>query len=190
MPAEARITREKILDAALDLVRERGHAALTARALAARLGCSTQPLLYQFASLDELRRAACERADAFHTAYITALPEGCGDPLLAIGLRYIRFAAEEPRLFRFLFQADGFAGQSLEDLIADPQVAFLIDQTRASTGLGADRAAALFKALFVAVHGYASLLANNAMRWDPAEAEALLSGLGEALASHMKEEEQ
>ena len=40
MPPKVRFTREEIIRAALDIIRESGPEALTARSLAARLDCS------------------------------------------------------------------------------------------------------------------------------------------------------
>lgn len=190
MPPEAKITRERILDAAVALVREEGHERLSARRLAVRLGCSTQPLLYHFDSIDALRRETYARIDARHTEFILApLDEGGSEPLLDIGLRYIRFAAEEPRWFRFLFQSGSFAGRSLEEMIDDPQVSALAAAFAQGAELDVEPARALFKALFIAVHGYASLLANNAMRCDPDDAERTLRQIGEGLILQIKEEE-
>ncbi len=50
MPPRTRYTPERILDAALALTQREGLAAVTARQLAAELGCSTAPLFTQFAS--------------------------------------------------------------------------------------------------------------------------------------------
>lgn len=177
MPTKARITREKIVEGAFDLIRAQGHEALTARALAARLGCSTQPLLYHFPGVEAILDAAYARADAFHTDYILSEDGDATDPMLGIGLRYIRFAAEEPRLFRFLFQSNRFQGRSLRELIASPEVAPLL----APLNMAPDQAWEAFELLFVAVHGCASLLANNAMRYDPDSAKAMLLRLGEAV---------
>ena len=44
MPRKESITLEQINQAAFDLVRESGFAELTARKLAAKAGCSTQPI--------------------------------------------------------------------------------------------------------------------------------------------------
>ena len=44
MPRRVKFDRESIIRAALDIVREGGPEALNARAVAARLGSSTQPL--------------------------------------------------------------------------------------------------------------------------------------------------
>ena len=44
MPPKVKTTREDIVSTALSLVRARGAGALNARAVAAALGCSTQPV--------------------------------------------------------------------------------------------------------------------------------------------------
>ncbi len=189
MPASPRITRERILEEAFALVREEGHDALRVRRLAARLSCSTQPVLYQFQTVEELRRAVYRRADEFHTAYIMALTGAYPDPMLEIGMRYIRFAHEEPALFRFLFQSGSFGGRSLEELIAEPAPGELIAMLSREAGLDPARAEELFRGVFTAVHGWASLLANNAMAFDPESAARTLVALGAGMLRELKERE-
>ena len=174
MPKKPTTTREAMIEGAFRLIRERGHEALTARNLAAYLGCSTQPIMYQFPNLDELRDLTYRRADTFHSEYLLA-----GDDLLEMGLRYVRFAREEPQLFRFLFQSGWFSGSSLEELIRAPETAGVLGAVSAEEGLTAADAAAFFEPLAAVVHGYASLIANNAMKFDPeAIREALLTIAG------------
>ena len=181
MPPQARVTKEHILDAALELVRAEGHEALTVRRLAAATGCSTQPVLYQFGSIGEIVKETYRRADEYHTAWLTEGLEEEEDPLLALGLRYIRFGAEEKGLFRFLFQSGVFSGKSPEELTDGPEAARLAGIVSAASGLGAKEAEAMFRVLFIAVHGYASLLANNAMHWESGAAAELLTALYEGL---------
>ena len=57
MPPKPKITREQILRGALSLVRERGAAFLTAKSLAERLSCSTQPIFWHFENMDALKEA-------------------------------------------------------------------------------------------------------------------------------------
>ena len=57
MPPKVKITKEDIVSAAVGVVREQGAEALGARQVAAALGCSTQPLFSNFASMEELRSA-------------------------------------------------------------------------------------------------------------------------------------
>ena len=176
MPKKTTTTKETIVEGAFQLVREKGHEFLTARNLAAFLGCSTQPVMYQFPSLELLKEQAYQRADAFHTAYLLA-----GEDLLEIGLRYIRFAQDEPRLFRFLFQTNRFSGLSLEDLIRSPETAGIMAVVGSEGGMDPEAAAAFFEPLAAVVHGYASLIANNAMKYDPDAVRNALTAIAEGL---------
>ena len=176
MPKKPTTTRENMMEGAFLLIRHKGHEAFSARNLAAFLGCSTQPIMYQFPNLSELKELAYLRADAFHTGYIMS-----GDSLLDIGLNYIRFASEEPFLFKFLFQSGRYAGLRLEDLIRSPEVAPILDVAGNEEGLDPEGAMAYFEPLCVAVHGYASLIANNGMNYDPATIERSLTSLAEAI---------
>ena len=176
MPKKPSTTKEVMIEGAFRLIREKGHESLTARNLAAFLGCSTQPIMYQFPNLDMLRDLAYQRADAFHSEYILA-----GADLLETGLRYIRFAQEEPHLFRFLFQSGRFSGLRLEDLIRSPEMTDILSAVSAEEGLTADDAVAFFEPLVAVVHGYASLIANNAMTYDPDTIRKALAAIAEGL---------
>lgn len=176
MPKKPTTTKESMIEGAFQLVREKGHEFLTARNLAAYLGCSTQPIMYQFPGLDILKDLTYQKADAFHSAYILS-----GGDLLEIGLRYIRFAEEEPQLFRFLFQSGRFSGVSLEDLIRAPETAALLAAVSDEEKLTTEEAAAFFEPLVAVVHGYASLIANNAMKYDPEATRKALTAVAEGL---------
>lgn len=162
MPKKPTTTKEDMIEGAFRLIREKGHEALTVRNLASFLGCSTQPIMYQFPDTDVLKDLTYRKADSFHSEYILA-----GTDLLDIGIRYIRFAKEEPQLFRFLFQSGRFSGLSLEDLIMAPETAEVLVAVSSEEELSAEEAAAFFEPLVAVVHGYASLIANNAMKYDP-----------------------
>ena len=176
MPKKPTTTRDAMIEGAFQLIREKGHESLTARNLAAFLGCSTQPIMYQFPNLDMLRDLVYQKADAFHSEYILA-----GGDLLEIGMRYIRFAEEEPQLFRFLFQSGRFSGLRLEDLIKAPEAADLLTVVSAEEGLATEGAALFFEPLAALVHGYASLIANNAIRYDPETIRKVLITIAEGL---------
>lgn len=173
MPPKIRITREMILDAAYQIVRSSGIERLTTRTISEQLNCSTQPVLYHFSTTEEIRQAVYERADQFHSDYI--LPKGQHkNPLMELGLNYVRFGHEEPMLFRFLFQTNHFSGFSLKELMEHPGLTELLRIVSAQTGCREENAKEMFFQLFVAAHGCASLLANNAMEYDEAAIEQTL----------------
>ena len=181
MPKKAVTTKEAIVEGAFQLIREQGLEALTARNLAALLGCSTQPVMYQFPNLETLKDLVYQRADAFHTEYLLS-----GEDLLEIGLRYVRFAREEPRLFRFLFQSNRFSGLNPEDLIRAPEAAALLSAVGSEEGLDPEAAFGYFEPLAALVHGYASFIANNAMQYEPEAIRKALLAVTEGLEKERK----
>ncbi|MFT5685258.1 MAG: AcrR family transcriptional regulator [Myxococcota bacterium] len=101
MPPRTRFSRERILDAAIDLTRAQGIAAISARAVAGQLGCSTAPVFTRFESMEALNEAILDRIIG---QFVTATNSVDGpDPLFAAGLGMVRFAADEPRLYEALF---------------------------------------------------------------------------------------
>ena len=174
MAPKTKITGEMILDAAFEIIRESGHENLNARTIADRLKCSTQPVLYHFKTMDEIRDAVYQTADAYHTQYILSDADRSGSPFLSIGLAYIRFGHAEPGLFRFLFQSNRFAGRSLLSLADDPEMEPLLSAARAELGCAEANIRELFMVFVIAVHGYAALLANNALEYDEQQAVRML----------------
>lgn len=162
MPRKPSTTKEAMIEGAFSLIREKGHEALTVRNLASYLGCSTQPIMYQFPDTETLRDLTYQKADEFHTQYLMK-----SEDLLQMGLNYIRFAKEEPFLFRFLFQSRRFSGLSFEDVIRAPQTAEILNAVSVSEGISTEEAVSFFEPLAALVHGYASLIADNAMNYDP-----------------------
>lgn len=187
MPPKPRITRDMILDAAYAIAREQGAEAVNARSIAERIGCSTQPVLYHFDHVEDIRREVYRMADEHQTACLMQLPEGV-NPMTAIGLNYIRFAAEEKPLFRLLCQSDSFHGQSITELIDAPELDPVLGVFQQEAGLTRAQTKVLFKALFLLVHGYASMLANNTMAYDEAEIVPMLEMAFTGMIGAMKME--
>lgn len=165
MPPKIRITPQMITQAAFDIVRSEGAEALNARRIAQKLDCSTQPVLYSFKTVDEIRTEVYRMADEFHTGYIMPAEDVQISPLMALGLNYIRFGHEEKHLFRFLFQSN-MLGDNVQSLFDSPALEGIIGIVAASTGMDEAAARKSFMTFFAVAHGYASLLANNAMEYD------------------------
>ena len=106
-PRERRFQRTKqaILDAALEIIREEGPGALNMRALAERSDYSAAGLYEYFGGKDEIIAEVCEQGHerlASHMRQADAsLP--VVDYLYEIGIGYIRFALENPDHFLLMF---------------------------------------------------------------------------------------
>ena len=191
MPPKSRITREMILDAAYTLAREQGIDSVNARSISQQLGCSTQPVLYYFKRVEDIRREVYAMADAYHSVSLMQ-PTDDENPMIAIGLNYIRFAAQEKALFRLLFQSDNFAGQNIADLIDAPEILPFLEIFQSEAELTLEQAKIVFKSLMLLVHGCASMLANNTMEYNENEIIPILemAFMGMIAATKMEEMQQ
>ena len=100
MPPKTRITRDMVLDAAFEITRGSGIENVNVRTISQRLGCSTQPVMYLFKKIEDLKRALYEKVDRYHSECLMNI-ENPEELMLGIGLNYIRFAIREPNLSDF-----------------------------------------------------------------------------------------
>ncbi len=110
MPSRPQISREQILHTALQMLMEDGYESIRITAVAERLGCSTQPISWQFGGMEGFRAALAAEAVAYATERVRPT---ASDPLAAfygVGTSYIDLAYDQPRLLRFITQTpDGRA---------------------------------------------------------------------------------
>ena len=168
MPAIAKVTKEMIIEAAFEVARELGAENITARTVSQKLGCSTQPVLYHFKTIEDVRIAAHKKASEFHIDYVTNLSGKYERPMLEVGMRYIQFAVEEKNLFRFLYHSNYYTGVSLSDWLTGKIFDSLFPILRRPASVDERQAYSIFSQIVLVTHGIASLLANNAMVYDEA----------------------
>lgn len=163
---KARISRDMIIDAAFEVARRRGVENVNARTVSEALECSTQPVMYHFSTIDDMKRAVYKKTDSFHTDFLMDIKQPRQGIMLGIGLNYVRFAIEEPNLFRFLFQS-GFAEEnSLIEMIGSSELVPVISAMRDALGMSVEQTKKVFLTIAVFAHGYASIIANNSLEFD------------------------
>jgi len=165
MPPRAKITKDMVINAAFEVAREAGGESINARTVAKNLNCSTQPVMYHFATIEDMKRAVYAKLDWFHTEYLMNVnPQE--DIMLGIGLNYIRFAVEEPNLFRFLFQSDFAVENNLLEMIDSEELKPVISAMQEAMQLDMEQTKKVFLTLALFAHGYASIIANNGLEYD------------------------
>ncbi len=165
MPPKAKITKEMVIDAAFEVARAEGAENVNARTVSQKLGCSTQPVMYHFATIEDMKRAVYAKLDWFHTEYLMNV-DPQEDVMLGIGLNYIRFAVEEPNLFRFLFQSGFAVENNLLEMIDSEELKPVISAMQEAMDLNMEQTKDVFITLALFVHGYASILVNNGLEYD------------------------
>ncbi len=164
MPPKVKVTKEEIVSAAVDVVREHGAQALNARIVAATLECSTQPVFSNFQTMDELRLAVVEKADALCQKYMQREEESGEFPAYkANGMAYIRFAKEEKELFKLLYMRD----RSKEYIPSDSEhIAKMESFVHENTGLSGLDAKLFHLEMWAYVHGIAAMFATGFLNLD------------------------
>ncbi len=186
MPPKTKIKKEMILQAAFELTREIGFENVNARALASKLGCSTQPIFSNYTSMTDLKKDLYR----FVQTYFDRLAEERmqGDQFFhQLGLTYIDFAKSERNLFRLLFMGDYLEMSSLTGMFEDEgneQVAQAVAQR---LGVSLDAAKDLFMKLWIFTHGIASMHASNNISLPDEEIERLTSAAYEAFSAQLKQ---
>ena len=175
MPAIAKVTKEMIIDAALEIAKEMGAENINARTVSQKLGCSTQPVLYHFKRIEDVRIAAHKKGFEFHINYVTNLSGKYERPMLEVGMRHIQAAVEQKNLFRFLFHSNYYTGVSLSDWLAGENFGSLYSILKRQAKVDDRQAYSIFSQIFLVTHGIASLLASNAMVYDEAYCVKALS---------------
>ena len=166
MPPKIRFTRDNIIQTAFEIAKNEGAENINVRTVSKKLGCSTQPVMYHFKNIEELKDEVYQKADDYHTEYITNIDGNAQDMLKNIGARYIRFAVEEKHLFRFLFQSDNSQKNSIVDIIESGEEVPFSDLLQLLYGLNEAQSRDVFIQLFMYIHGLASVFANHYLPYD------------------------
>lgn len=117
MSATKRITKNMIVDAALEIFRAEGFESVTSRRIALRLGCSTQPIYFEYKNMDELKddiiKKVVEQLDELFSSV-----SGDSDEFVyrSFGLSFLKFVQTDPFVFRQIYIVEGKIGKQVDDL--------------------------------------------------------------------------
>ena len=164
MPPKVKVTKEDIINTAVEIVRKNGAEAINARMVASMLGCSTQPVFSNFSSMDELKDAVSVKAGQLYQEYLKREVEREEHPVYkASGMGYIRFAKEEKELFKLLFMRDRSDEELPENASVDEEMENIV---RNNTGLNEEEARLFHLEMWAYVHGIATMFATGFVNLD------------------------
>lgn len=186
MPPSVKFSKEEIVEAALRVTRIGGIASLTARSLASELGASTRPMFTYFDSMDALKHEVHEAAKGLYRTYVE---RGLEEPIpfLGVGQSYIRFAKEEPELYKLLFlqRPDGTSGGAMEAL------ALSQDLVRASLmriyRMDAEQADCYFRDLWLVAFSFATLIVTDDCPYTDEQMSAIFTEFSLSICKAYKE---
>ena len=187
MPPSYKFTRQEMIEAGLKIVREQGLAALTARSLAQTLEASPKVIFGHFNNMEDFSQQVIEAGKQVFVDRVTVALQG-PYAFRNVGLEYIRFAAQEPKLFQILFlderepvthfnQFLPLKDYSYEGMLAAIEREYDLEPAQAAT---------IYQHLFIYSHGIASMIATGIYRFSPQEIEERMIQLFTSLIMTIK----
>lgn len=188
MPPKVKITREDIIKTSVELVRANGEKAINARAVAEILNCSTQPIFFNFATMEGLQEETIKAAFQIYLEFIKREAESGKYPQYkSYGMAYIRFAKEEKELFKLLFMCDRRGKDFSPTVDFEESVKMIMNYN----GVTREKAALIHLEMWTSVHGIATMLATSFLTLEWELIENILTDVYQGIrARHLSEEEK
>lgn len=186
MPPKVKFQKEEIIEAAVNITRDKGISAVTAREVGAALGVSSRPLFTYFDTVDELKREVYNYAKKLYQDYVK---DGLTAeiPFLGVGQNYIRFAKEEPELYKYLFlnSPDDIKGSAMEGLkLSQELVRESLMQIYHMDGDTADK---YFRDLWLVAYSITTLIVTGDCPYSDEEISALFTEFSVSICKAYKE---
>ena len=176
MPPKVKTTKEMVINAAFEIAREDGIEAVNAKGVANYLKCSTQPVMYNFATIEELKLTVFDKAFAYMKERVV-FPKGKRSeyPMREVGLDYISFARREPNLFKLLFESSYSERCPVDDLGVDLDFQPVIEAFAEFLNTSVEEAREEWLIRYFMIHGIACRIVNQKVDYSD---EQLLEFMG------------
>lgn len=186
MPPKVKISKKDIINKGLELIRNKGEAAINARYLASALGCSTQPIFSNFESMEDLYAQLITEAYKLYLDFIqNELKDGKYPPYKAYGMAYIRFAKEEKELFKLLFMRD----RTGEELSTSPDFEQSVEMIMKANNFSREIATLMHLEMWAFVHGIAVMMATSFLELDEELISNMITDVYQGLRTRLTLEE-
>ena len=158
--AKVKFTRENIVNATYDLMKQEGMKNISARKIAKKLKGSTAPIYAHFSNLEILKEEVIEIAKSNFSRYINK--EYTDRQMLNVAMGIAIFAREERELFKSIF----LMGDDFKDLF-DIVVKDVVDKSKHDErfeGLSEEKIEKIILQIWYYVHGYSTLICTGFLR--------------------------
>ena len=170
MAPKFKFTKEEVLSVTIDFIRENGIEALTARELAKKLDSSTKVIFSLFSNMKNLEDEAKFAAENIFSEKVNlALKDD--SPFKRLGVEYILFSKNEPKLFQWLFMKKGIEVESFKDFLPmrDYEYKSVIESIDEEYKISIENSKKLYEHLFIYSHGIATLTVTGIYNFTPTE---------------------
>ena len=174
-------TIQDILETAFVMTREEGFQNVTARKVAAKVGCSTQPIFRVYKNMEELCVAVYERSIVYFQEYLANSERKSNVPFVDLGMAYINFAMEEKNLFKLLFVTKGTVQKDMYEVV-NGEAGNVVKEISKASALGCKNASGMFMNMWIFIHGAACMSLTGDYDLKEEETLKLLEGAYKSFA--------
>ena len=189
MAPKFKFTKEEVLTVTIDFIRENGIEALTARELAKKLESSTKVIFSLFSNMKNLEdEAKFDAENIFSEKVNLALKDD--SPFKRLGVEYILFSKNEPKLFQWLFMKKGIEVGSFKDFLPmrDYEYRSVIESIDEEYKISIENAKKFYEHLFIYSHGIATLTVTGIYNFTPSEIIEYMAEVAKSLiAQYLRE---
>lgn len=175
MPSSPKIPKETILQHALEMLIQNGYASINIKALAKRIGCSTQPISWHFGNMENFRNALTEYALDYANEKMLSSSEGMW-AFSNVGIGYIDIAYDEPNLFRYLYMSgeSGYHAGGFDIFTTADANSAMIEQIAKQLDISADKVNDFFRNTIIYTHGLACFVVSGLIKATKEELYAMV----------------
>lgn len=186
MGRKTQITKDTILETALQMLIRDGYGAITVKTLAAEIGCSTQPVVWHFESMSGFRKAFLEYCMDYAKRQFTVWNKSLDDLLAETARGYITIACNMPNLFRFVFvdNKDECRNSEVVQKLQLDNTKRIIHLLCEEKGLTETQAASFLMNYEFYIHGIASYTASGFVNYPEEEIVAMANRARDAFLAY------
>lgn len=174
IPPKQRITKDMVLEKALQIAREKGIEAVTARSVAKETGCSIQPIFSQFATMEDLKQGTFDYACQKFMTELLSLQD-TPDFLPKVSMWVIHLARNEKQLFHLLYLSNSYKSQNLlEVMLAYESNHKILEKMAEIYKLDSKTCKEILVKSFLLLHGIASMISTNHMNFTDEQAALMM----------------
>ncbi|MGX7174314.1 TetR/AcrR family transcriptional regulator [Enterococcus ratti] len=114
MARKKTITKDQILAAAFEVATSEGFSKFTARNIANKMNCSTQPIYLEFKNMEELKQELLTQIYDYLKYEVFPVVH-TGNTIIDLAFNYINFAIREKNLYNSLYLEENGGGREMQN---------------------------------------------------------------------------
>lgn len=186
MPPKERVSKAMIQTAAFEMTKEYGFEAVTARKLAEKLNCSTQPIFRAYENMDELRGDLFYMSSQYFAEYMLSKKSRTQPIYLTMGMAYIELAVKEKNLFALVASVDDFGSDPIGDALMGKENPSIIEKLPDTDKLTDEEKIKLFTMVSIFTHGIATMIVSGRVQLSDKETKDYITKAYEGFKNSLK----